>query len=140
MTTRIFSEPTGTSSVFADTVTSSVCVQPGTGGTAAIAYAATPLGPFTSAPQGANTGAYSFCTSSYSGVNTGNNPGMGNVGFVQVTATTAACTVLVSDLSEYPGSFVERQTVALSSVPFTTIASSTAELNLFSIRFPANYL
>lgn len=139
MTTRIFTVPTGQSQVFPAPVLSSVCVQPGTGGTASIAYGPLPLGPFTLAPQGANTGAYSFCSSTYSGATSGNLTGMGNVGFIQVAATTAAATVIVSDLSQYPGSFPERQTVALSTVPFST-ANSTAELNLFSIRFPANFL
>jgi len=140
MTTRIFTVPSGQSLVIPAPTLSSVCVQPGASGTASISYGPTPLGPFTLAPQGANTGVYSFCTSSYSGATSGNLPGMGNVGFVSVAATTAAATVLVCDLSQYPGSFPERQTVAQSAVAFTTIPSSTAELALFSCRFPANYL
>src|SRR5208282_5660667 len=140
MTTRIFTIPAGQSAVIPAPTTSSVLVQPGASGTASIAYGPLPLGPFTSAPQGANTTPYSLCTSSYSGLNTGNNPGMGNVGFVSVAATTAAATALVSDLSQYPGSFPERMTVFQSGVAFTSIPSSTAENTLASVRFPVNFL
>jgi hypothetical protein len=139
MTTRIYSVPSGQSLVFPAPTTSSVCVQPGTGGTASIAYGPTPNGPFTLAPQGADTGVYSLCTTTYSGATSGNLTGMGNVGFVQVAATVATATVIVADMSDYPGSSVERQTVAMTGVAFTTIASSTAELGMFSMRFPANY-
>ena len=132
MTTRIFQVPSGQSLVFPAPVISSVLVQPGTGGTGSIAYGPTVNGPFTLAPQGANTAPYSLCTNSYAA-------GMGNLGFVQVAATTAAATVSVSDLSQYPGSFPERQTVFQNAVAFTSIASNTNELELASIRFPANY-
>jgi hypothetical protein len=140
MATKIYSVPSGQSLVIPAPNTASVCVQPGTGGTAAISYGGLPNGPFVAAPQGANTGVYSFCTQTYSGANTGNLPGMGNIGFVSVAATTAAAGVSVCDLSEYPGSYVERQTVAMTGVAFTTIASNTNELTMFSVRFPANYL
>jgi hypothetical protein len=140
MTTRIFTVAAGQTGTFPAPVTSSVLVQPGASGTASISYGPLATGSFILAPQGSNTTPYSLCTSNYSGQFTGNNPGMGNVGFVQVAATTAAANVLVSDLSQYPGSFPERLTVFQSAVAMTSIPSSTAENTLASIRFPINFL
>jgi hypothetical protein len=137
MSSTIFTIPAGQSAILPAPALSSICVQPGAGGSALLQYGPDGVSPiFVSAPQGANTAPYSFCPSTYN--NNIANP-MGNIGKVQVTATTTPAVVIVSDLQQYPGSFPERQTVAASSVAYATI-NGTAEQNLFSMRFPPGFL
>lgn len=142
MATTIYTVAAGTSQIIPAPALSSVCVQPVSGGTALIQYGPDGVSPqFQSAPQGANGGVYSLNMSTYSGFYGGSySPNStGNIGKVQVTATTQLCQVLVSDLQQYPGSFPERQTVLQTGVAFTSLASSTAEQELVSVRFHPGY-
>jgi hypothetical protein len=132
MATQIFSVPAGQTQVFSAPALSSVCVQPAATGSVTLSYGADGIAPiFTAATQSGNTSPFSLNTSTYAAT-------MGSLGKVQVTATTVATTVLICDLQQYPGSFPERQTVAMSGVAYT-MPSSTSELELFSVRFHAGY-
>lgn len=144
MSTQIFNVPAGVAQILPAPANSSVCVQPSGGGTVLLQYGADGVAPvFTSAPQGSATTPYSLNTSSWGGMYGFNTAQltpfpMGNIGKIQVTATTGAATVLVCDLSQYPGSFPERQTVAQSGVAYT-MPNSTSEQGLFSVRFHPGY-
>jgi hypothetical protein len=141
MSTSIFTVPAGQTMVFPAPALSSVLVQPAATGSASISFGPDGLSPiFALAPQGANTSPYSFCPSTLSGAfpaSFSSNP-MGQMGKVSVAATTAAATVCISDLQQYPGSFPERQTVFQSGVAYT-LPSSTSELELASVRFPPGF-
>jgi hypothetical protein len=133
MSTAIFTVPAGQTQIFSTPVTSSVCVQPVAAGSVTLAYGPDGVSPvFTSVIQSGNTSPFSFSPQTYASV-------MGNIGKIQVTATTQNCTVIIGDIQEYPGSFPERQTVVCSSVAYT-MPNSTSELQLFALRFPAGYL
>jgi hypothetical protein len=134
MSTTIVTIPAGITQVLQAPARSSLCFQPAAGGSATVSYGPSGISPsFTTAIQSGNTSPFSLATDTYASV-------MGQVGQVQVTAAGGqACTVLISDISLYPGSFPERQTVAQSGVAYT-MPTSTSELTLFSIRFPAGYL
>jgi hypothetical protein len=140
MATTIFTVPAGQTSIIPAPALSSICVQPAATGSGLLSFGTDGISPiFTAAPQGANTSPYSFNTSTWSGIVFGQTQApMGNIGKISVAATTVACTVLVSDLSQYPGSFPERQTVLQSGVAYT-MPNSTSELPLVSIRFHAGY-
>lgn len=140
MATAIFTVPAGQSGVFPAPALASVCVQPTAGGSVTLGYGPDGISPtFQSAPQSGNTSPFSLNTSTYSGYTSNFSPNpMGNLGKIQVTAATQLCTVLISDLQQYPGSFPERQTVLQSGVPYA-LPNSTSELELISIRFHPGY-
>lgn len=138
MSTKIFTVPALQSLIFPVPNLTSVCVQPTAGGSVTLGWGQDGVNPqFTNVIQSGNTSPFSFAAGTYA-VSPNNLPAMGNIGKIQVTAAGAAapCTVIISDLSEYPGSFPERLTVGASNVAYT-MPSSTSELELFSIRFPA---
>jgi hypothetical protein len=133
MSTSVFTVPAGQTAVFPAPQTSSVCVQPAATGSVTLGFGPDGIAPaFTAAVQSGNTSPFSFCPGT-------NVATMGNIGKIQVTATTVAATVIIADIQEYPGSFPERQTVCLSSVAYT-MPSSASELELFALRFPAGFL
>jgi hypothetical protein len=138
MSTTIFTVPVGTTQIIPAPALSSVCFQPVSGGTVTAAFGPDGVSPvFQSMIQSGNTMPFSFNTTT-NGANPANP--MGNLGKIQVTAATQNCTVLVSDLQQYPGSFPERQTIAQSAVAYTCLASSTAENTMFSCRLHPFYL
>lgn len=134
MATTIITIPSGTTQIIQAPARSSVCFQPVAGGSATVGYGPDGVSPvFTTVTQSGNTSPFSLATDTYAAV-------MGSLGKVQVTAAGGQnCTVLVSDLQNYPGSLPGTpRTIAQSGVAYTT-PNSTSELELFSIRFPAGY-
>jgi len=134
MSSRIITVPAGTTQIIQAPARSSVCFQPVSGGTVTAAVGPSGVAPvFTALPQSGNTTPFSVATDTYASI-------MGSLGQVQVTAAGGQnCTVIVSDIQNYPTVGTERQTIAQSGVAFTALGSSTAENTLFSMRFPAGF-
>jgi hypothetical protein len=133
MSTLVVTIPSGTTQILQAPARSSICFQPVAGGSATVAVGPSGIAPvFTALPQSGNTSPFSVATDTYAAI-------MGQLGQVQVTAAGGQnCSVVISDIQNYPIVGTERQTVAMSGVAYST-PNSTAELELFSIRFPAGY-
>jgi hypothetical protein len=138
MSTQIFVVPAGQTLPIPAPALASILVQPGSN--ASMTYGPDGIGsPQFPVPQSPASGAFSFCPQSYAGGSAYSPNPMGLMGKAFVSANVLPAIVTVADLTQFPGSFPERQTVFQSGVAFSVL-NSTAEQTLASVRFPAGFL